>query len=198
MSSIRYNSLVFHHMRQRTSHHLAAVSTRNSKATRAMCCASEDRSFLSAAATSRCGKARMCRTTASCGPRTDTARSRRSPPAPAFTVPSASRPEPSWPPSLGARIQETERNQWAPDGDAWSQIVPSLDHRMQHRLVNRDPIRYGNVSKPGKGTYPVRQITAAAPPGTRATFLHFIGRFFHLPVGINWMGATPPGGVAQM
>ena len=126
--------------------------------------ASEARSFLSAEATSRCGNARMCRTTASCGQRTpDTTRSRRSPPAPAFTVPSGSRPEPSWPPSLdslpscrgshnsggsvrckndrdprwyrnhlnggvpvgradwspvgpptlGARIQDTERNQWA-------------------------------------------------------------------------------------
>ena len=67
------------------------------------------------------------------------------------------------------------------DGDAWSQIVPNLDHRMEHRLVNRDPIRYGNVSKPGRGTDPVRQITATDPVGTRTIFLHFMGRFLRIP-----------------
>ncbi len=92
---------VFHHIRQRTSSHLAAVSTRNSKANRATGFASEARSFQSTDANSRCGKARMCRTTASCGPRTDTTRSRRSPPAPAFPCPLAPA-EPSWPPSLGS------------------------------------------------------------------------------------------------
>ena len=32
---------------------------------------------------------------------------------------------------------------------AWSQIVPSLVHRMQHRIVNGDRIQYGIVSRPG-------------------------------------------------
>ena len=63
------------HTAHRTSPHLAAVSTRNSKASLATGIASEERTFASAKATSRCGKARMCRTTASCGPRTDPTRS---------------------------------------------------------------------------------------------------------------------------
>ena len=63
------------HSASRTSFHLAAVSTRNSKASLTAGGASEDRTFASAAPTWRCGSALMCFTTRFCRPSTDRTRS---------------------------------------------------------------------------------------------------------------------------
>ena len=53
-----------------TSPHRAAVNTRNSNASRTASGTVDVRAVLMAAATSRCGKARMCSTTSCWGPRT--------------------------------------------------------------------------------------------------------------------------------
>ncbi len=63
------------HSAQRTSPHRTAVSTRNWNASRTADGTVEPRAVRIAAATLRCGNARMCCTTSCCGPRTEPIRS---------------------------------------------------------------------------------------------------------------------------